>query len=123
MTTARTRDNYLAVLVLLRSMYGYSILPSIFFLQALLRVFFFFFFQAEDGIRDYKVTGVQTCALPISDRPRHLCGSDHDERRDEPGSRHHRSRGRLCRHRAGQPRRRVWLDADPDWRIDRKSVV
>src|SRR5256885_6112281 len=28
-------------------------------------IFFFFFFQAEDGIRDYKVTGVQTCALPI----------------------------------------------------------
>src|SRR2546426_3379869 len=28
-------------------------------------LFFFFFFQAEDGIRDYKVTGVQTCALPI----------------------------------------------------------
>src|SRR2546426_867191 len=25
----------------------------------------YFFFQAEDGIRDYKVTGVQTCALPI----------------------------------------------------------
>src|SRR5256885_5228566 len=30
-----------------------------------LRSTFFFFFQAEDGIRDYKVTGVQTCALPI----------------------------------------------------------
>src|SRR5688500_20181639 len=30
------------------------------------RVLLFFFFQAEDGIRDYKVTGVQTCALPIS---------------------------------------------------------
>src|SRR2546426_8407801 len=30
--------------------------------------FIFFFFQAEDGIRDYKVTGVQTCALPISRR-------------------------------------------------------
>src|SRR2546426_6160629 len=29
----------------------------------------FFFFQAEDGIRDYKVTGVQTCALPISYGP------------------------------------------------------
>src|SRR5438445_8344790 len=29
------------------------------------RVFFFFFFQAEDGIRDIGVTGVQTCALPI----------------------------------------------------------
>src|SRR5688572_33299775 len=28
--------------------------------------FFFFFFQAEDGIRDLTVTGVQTCALPIS---------------------------------------------------------
>src|SRR6266511_5167422 len=28
----------------------------------------FFFFQAEDGIRDFHVTGVQTCALPISGR-------------------------------------------------------
>src|SRR5207302_2688721 len=27
---------------------------------------FYFFFQAEDGIRDFHVTGVQTCALPIS---------------------------------------------------------
>src|SRR5690349_24598308 len=30
--------------------------------------FFFFFFQAEDGIRDLYVTGVQTCALPICSR-------------------------------------------------------
>src|SRR5204862_4786033 len=30
-------------------------------------VFSFFFFQAEDGIRDLYVTGVQTCALPILD--------------------------------------------------------
>src|SRR5436309_4836826 len=30
-----------------------------------LRVSFVFFFQAEDGIRDFHVTGVQTCALPI----------------------------------------------------------
>src|SRR2546422_5325592 len=29
-------------------------------------MFYFFFFQAEDGIRDVAVTGVQTCALPIS---------------------------------------------------------
>src|SRR2546429_6144556 len=29
----------------------------------------FFFFQAEDGIRDVAVTGVQTCALPISRKP------------------------------------------------------
>src|SRR5690606_40644342 len=28
-------------------------------------LFLFFFFQAEDGIRDFHVTGVQTCALPI----------------------------------------------------------
>src|SRR5205823_8784010 len=28
-------------------------------------IFYFFFFQAEDGIRDKLVTGVQTCALPI----------------------------------------------------------
>src|SRR5205807_5235346 len=33
-----------------------------------------FFFQAEDGIRDYKVTGVQTCALPI-------CPSDAEAQR------------------------------------------
>src|SRR4030066_1342228 len=32
-------------------------------------LFFFFFFQAEDGIRDSSVTGVQTCALPISALP------------------------------------------------------
>src|SRR5271168_1470020 len=31
----------------------------------MLYVFLFFFFQAEDGIRDRTVTGVQTCALPI----------------------------------------------------------
>src|SRR5256885_5289281 len=31
-----------------------------------MRILICFFFQAEDGIRDYKVTGVQTCALPIS---------------------------------------------------------
>src|SRR5215211_8068372 len=31
-------------------------------------IIFFFFFQAEDGIRDHCVTGVQTCALPISQR-------------------------------------------------------
>src|SRR5438046_10718569 len=34
----------------------------------------FFFFQAEDGIRDWSVTGVQTCALPISQPPRPAAG-------------------------------------------------
>src|SRR2546426_5530644 len=46
----------------------------------------FFFFQAEDGIRDYKVTGVQTCALPILDkagiRLRDLDGDVHDVMQD-----------------------------------------
>src|SRR2546426_8461283 len=40
---------------------------------------FFFFFQAEDGIRDYKVTGVQTCALPI-------CDGRHDAYQGEGGA-------------------------------------
>src|SRR5215203_7034371 len=35
-----------------------------------LEVIYFFFFQAEDGIRDIGVTGVQTCALPISSAER-----------------------------------------------------
>src|SRR2546430_13144613 len=37
-----------------------------------MRLVSFFFFQAEDGIRDLTVTGVQTCALPIFDG-----GADH----------------------------------------------
>src|SRR5687767_15282604 len=39
----------------------------IFILDEVSIVVIFFFFQAEDGIRDKLVTGVQTCALPISD--------------------------------------------------------
>src|SRR5690606_40018700 len=38
-------------------------------------VYVLFFFQAEDGIRDFHVTGVQTCALPICDE----VGRDYDE--------------------------------------------
>src|SRR5471032_3514139 len=68
-------------------------------------VFFFFFFQAEDGIRDRDVTGVQTCALPISfdlidrftqaDRPSlALATSEADEIRSEE-----RRVGKECRSR------------------------
>src|SRR5215470_14954198 len=39
-----------------------------------------FFFQAEDGIRDATVTGVQTCALPISARPGGECARPADRR-------------------------------------------
>src|SRR6266487_5964842 len=42
--------------------------------MTLLESFTHFFFQAEDGIRDGRVTGVQTCALPIS------AGEDGDDR-------------------------------------------
>src|SRR5271165_6097324 len=42
-----------------------------YFLNFCMKCAFFFFFQAEDGIRYFHVTGVQTCALPISDRASH----------------------------------------------------
>src|SRR2546429_978513 len=44
---------------------SYFALLCWFTIPACLFVIFFFFFQAEDGIRDVAVTGVQTCALPI----------------------------------------------------------
>src|SRR5206468_6640781 len=59
----------------------------------------FFFFQAEDGIRDLIVTGVQTCALPIfeRDRQRRLSALEQEPeplvgllRRPEPGELPHR---------------------------------
>src|SRR2546422_8533077 len=54
----------------------------------------FFFFQAEDGIRDVAVTGVQTCALPISPvaRARVGAGASRGGRREPPVPR--RGRGR-----------------------------
>src|SRR5690606_39636437 len=39
--------------------------------------FYIFFFQAEDGIRDFHVTGVQTCALPISVLDRYVGTGGH----------------------------------------------
>src|SRR5437868_10808543 len=40
-------------------------MQNLYFLDVMICISFFFFFQAEDGIRDRNVTGVQTCALPI----------------------------------------------------------
>src|SRR2546430_459161 len=57
---------------------------------------FFFFFQAEDGIRDLTVTGVQTCALPIYLRPARRGLPRHGEWWDvpaQPGSRRRGSAG------------------------------
>src|SRR3712207_7623980 len=42
----------------------------------------FFFFQAEDGIRDIGVTGVQTCALPISRTTMLDCSSNRGGKRE-----------------------------------------
>src|SRR2546422_5522527 len=42
-----------------------------------MEVYCFFFFQAEDGIRDVAVTGVQTCALPIYDEIGLRAHADH----------------------------------------------
>src|SRR2546429_4795017 len=55
--------------------------------------FLLFFFQAEDGIRDVAVTGVQTCALPISRpfRPSPSSGSPCRGRPPPPRSEEHTS--------------------------------
>src|SRR5256885_343547 len=62
-----------------------------------------FFFQAEDGIRDYKVTGVQTCALPICSfsaaakaRSEKHCHSEHRRRVWIPMLRTSLSRSERC---------------------------
>src|SRR5437879_2516046 len=46
--------------------------------------FLFFFFQAEDGIRDTSVTGVQTCALPIYGKQRGNILGDYFDRQALP---------------------------------------
>src|SRR2546426_752611 len=65
----------------------------------------FFFFQAEDGIRDYKVTGVQTYALPICRRagPAGLLGA----RRATRGPGRVADRRVLLRAGPGRPCRRT----------------
>src|SRR2546430_16034223 len=57
-------------------------------IERMCTLIFFFFFQAEDGIRDLTVTGVQTCALPISGR---LDPTDRHRRESEPRGRHQSS--------------------------------
>src|SRR2546426_9940971 len=64
--------------------------------------YFFFFFQAEDGIRDYKVTGVQTCALPIY--PGRARRSEHPPRPQTRASRRGARDPPAGRPRPGAPR-------------------
>src|SRR6266853_3166899 len=49
-------------------------------LQTMFYLIFFFFFQAEDGIRDLTVTGVQTCALPIFRETREMAPLVRDDK-------------------------------------------
>src|SRR5688572_30894123 len=66
-------------------------------------VFLIFFFQAEDGIRDLTVTGVQTCALPISRATRGSLEQDRHRAVPRPGPRPGGVADGL-QPRAGQPR-------------------
>src|SRR2546429_429869 len=69
-TTPRTQYNKSTCRFASRGKYAIG-----FRLYVSLLAFSFFFFQAEDGIRDVAVTGVQTCALPISREARCSPGS------------------------------------------------
>src|SRR2546422_3621682 len=96
--------------------------------------YFFFFFQAEDGIRDVAVTGVQTCALPISlggrgaRRKKEQCGGDEGQRANGHGVQAS-SRGveRSHPHKHGKAEPRKGVAATPRLRfgtsvLDRKST-
>src|SRR5260221_10707714 len=70
---------------------------NIFFFSSFVLISFFFFFQAEDGIRDHCVTGVQTCALPISKNgfeSEYCCQRNEGDQQHE-GPAHANLRGRV----------------------------
>src|SRR5256885_12739462 len=72
---------------------------------------YLFFFQAEDGIRDYKVTGVQTCALPISRALARSLGGDAARLRRPRGANRsvdgHAASRPAARHRGAGARRHL----------------
>ena len=90
---------------------------------------FFFFFQAEDGIRDRLVTGVQTCALPISRRSKENSWAEVILTRSKPDSSAYRfTRAVIWATDLLMPRfLPVWFAASinpgPLNQPDRKSVV
>src|SRR5687767_15910699 len=79
---------------------------------------FFFFFQAEDGIRDKLVTGVQTCALPIWSEIQRL---HIDIRSDAAATKKHPS-GRSLNRGAGLRRgsRRRWRQRSEERRVGKE---
>src|SRR5437016_11699220 len=94
------------------------------FLVVLLLLLFFFFFQAEDGIRDWSVTGVQTCALPISERAGDALRHEEHSRLHAPvravGGHGLRAHVRVARVPA---RHRAWAcDADANRRSEERRV-
>src|SRR5206468_9898625 len=79
--------------------------------DARVECFLFFLFQAEDGIRDLIVTGVQTCALPISPVPR---GRFRRPRPNRPrGTGAGRPTAARCRRAARSEERRVGKEGTP----------
>src|SRR2546430_5154487 len=84
----------------------------------------YFFFQAEDGIRDLTVTGVQTCALPIS---RAIEGRDGVEEAfllDEPRDEERRGRARRRPPRIPRHVDRDRMDGGPlRWRSGRDHLL
>src|SRR6266536_2289837 len=97
-------------------LFNYNIFNLTFLLKTkyILKKSHFFFFQAEDGIRDPLVTGVQTCALPISGRARARRRlrrrPGRPERRSAAGRRDHRGlrRRRSEERRVGKECRSRW---------------
>src|SRR5438093_9103936 len=91
-----------------------------------LYILFFFFFQAEDGIRDWSVTGVQTCALPShveDDRADPRCTPLHDQPVSAGPARARRQARPLFRQRAAKAQgdqdrseeRRVGKECKSQW--------
>src|SRR5439155_6194127 len=85
---------------------------------------YFFFFQAEDGIRDGHVTGVQTCALPISRRfdgvERASLGLENLALRHQIGVLH-RSAGKRPKLTVGD--RLLWICLSRLWRDWRSALA
>src|SRR5207248_7091502 len=87
-------------------------------------VSFFFFFQAEDGIRDRTVTGVQTCALPIFGPGVEQPGEDRPPA-VEPPPRLQAGRLELARGHPSRPERHVAdaaLGVEPPLRSEERRV-
>src|SRR5256885_4112960 len=84
---------------------------------------FFFFFQAEDGIRDYKVTGVQTCALPILVAVEFLDAFGGGEQADDADVLRPRLLQPIDRRDRRVGGREHWVEHQHETVGDRKSVV